>query len=326
MVAVSLSPKGQQALTYLRRGWHPLPLCYTHEGRCVCGKDHDDSQAGKAPLTYWKARKRVTEAQVMRWWTRHPDANVAVLLHLSGLLVVDIDSDEAVEEIREKRWPRSLTVKTRKGYHVYFTRPLDCPKGRRTQRGESQAIDVLSTGYVVAPPSVSPSGHVYQWLTDPASEPLTAPDWPVEILEQGYKAESHRPAWKAPRMQRRRCSDGEFRTFTNPHNTREEWLKSALSYINAEDYDMWLHIGMALKQWDDKGNGHGRGFALWDEWSSASSKYPGRRKLQAKWRSFGRRGGVNLATLFAHAKRAGFSYDSPCRVQVVKRVGGWKKA
>ncbi len=84
-------------------------------------------------------------------------------------------------------------------------------------------------------------------------------------------------------------------------------IYEALNCIDAScDYDTWREIGMALH--DELGH---RGFAIWNAWSSKSStKYKGIEDLNNKWKSFKSGGGVKIATLFMHARNAGWQPTS----------------
>ena len=81
-----------------------------------------------------------------------------------------------------------------------------------------------------------------------------------------------------------------------------ERIRDALNSINADDRDLWLQSGMALK---DELQVAGR--RLWDEWSRRSDKY-NERDQDAAWKSF-RRNGIGIGTLFHHAKVAGWRDD-----------------
>jgi hypothetical protein len=111
---------------------------------------------------------------------------------VSGIVVVDVD-DERAHELVEKTcgWPRTVRAKTRKGWHLYFRRPADGSRNG-VRRGEA-ALDVRGDGgYVVAPPSVHPSGSEYGWEISPFTFeggmwlPLVIPDelhgllWPAQ--------------------------------------------------------------------------------------------------------------------------------------------------
>lgn len=79
----------------------------------------------------------------------------------------------------------------------------------------------------------------------------------------------------------------------------QELVKKALEYIPADEYTLWIEIGMALKA-------AAIDFALFDEWSAKSSKYD-RDTCLEKWSTFnGNR--LGLGTIFHHAKQNGFQF------------------
>jgi len=80
----------------------------------------------------------------------------------------------------------------------------------------------------------------------------------------------------------------------------EERIADALRALPADDRDIWLQVGMALK--DSLGE---RGRSLWDTWSASSSKF-NQKDQERTWRSI-RRNGITVATLFWHAQRNGWS-------------------
>jgi len=294
--------------SYVDLGWHPIPLCWpTVLGLCACGRGHHEHGIGKAPLARSGYQDRlVTAKKAARWWSWRPDANVALLLEPSELVVVDIDGRDALDEAHGYGLPETLSVETGKGWHYYYRRPKNCSVGRATQRGESRLIDVLSKGYVVAPPSIHASGRVYVWSGRPVSELPDVPKWARELLP--------RPAWMLPKGFR-----PPSRKFEEGH-ADPPVIHSALAFIEPEEYELWLHIGFALQTWDDVGNGNGRGFRIWDQWSQRSSKYPGTKELKTKWNSFRKQsGGLGLGTLFEFAKRQGWDPD---RLQSIESTGG----
>jgi hypothetical protein len=86
-----------------------------------------------------------------------------------------------------------------------------------------------------------------------------------------------------------------------PADCDEEKIADALSAIPADDRDIWLQMGMALK--DELGDS---GRALWDNWSGKCAEKFNDRDQEKTWRSF-RRNGVGIGTLFHHARQHGWS-------------------
>lgn len=80
-------------------------------------------------------------------------------------------------------------------------------------------------------------------------------------------------------------------------------IRSAVSYIDAANRDVWVKIGMALKS--ELGES---GRELWDEWSQSADNYNPRDAADV-WRSIRADGKVGIATLFFEAKQQGWKDD-----------------
>jgi hypothetical protein len=81
----------------------------------------------------------------------------------------------------------------------------------------------------------------------------------------------------------------------------QERIADALRAIPADDRDIWLQVGMALKA--ELGDG---GRPIWDNWSATCPKKFKDRDQDKTWRSF-RRNGIGIGTLFFHAQQHGWS-------------------
>lgn len=158
------------AQEYLARGWSPIPM----------------KPGVKEPAVKFKhlaeqdfALPGIPRAEYL---LHTSGAGVGILLRPSRLLCIDCDSTEAVAEaIRNTDEPCNNVVLSSKGAHMYYRRPDDCPPLRTVHRGASGKIDIMADGYMMAPPSLHPSGHRYQWL---AWGPLQdAPAWAVGFLQ-----------------------------------------------------------------------------------------------------------------------------------------------
>ena len=159
----------QAALAYMARGWLAIPM----------------KPGTKEPAVKFKELQAqdfvVPHIPREGYFQEEPGAGVGVLLRPSHLLVVDCDSAAAgAEAVRNTPERCNNVVLSTKGAHLYYRRPDHCPPLRTVKRGASQAIDILADGYIVAPPSVHPSGYRYQWLRQGALQ--EAPDWAVGLL------------------------------------------------------------------------------------------------------------------------------------------------
>jgi hypothetical protein len=178
----------EPAQDYQANGWSVLPL----------------KPRGKEPLVPWQKfqQHRATALQVMAWWNTWPEANVGVVTGtVSGLVVVDLDGEEGLGHAG--RFPETMTARTGRGRHLYYAHPGGLVVSRI---GLLPHVDVRGDGgYVVAPPSVHPSGAVYAWAERTWDGPLTAlPDWittvePVGATpQQGQEEASQRQKQNAP--------------------------------------------------------------------------------------------------------------------------------
>ena len=293
----SRSRKLEAALEYTKIGWYIIPLCWPDaKGSCACPKKHQrEKEVGKAPILGKDFQHfRATENQIRLWWEKWPKANLGVLLEPSGLMVVEVDSPKAFEEVQKLGIPKTLTNRSSKGYHYIFERPEDFPTTRSTKRGKSEAIDLLSSGYANLPPSTHQTGHIYRF--DVGLPLAKAPTWVKWMLEE-------RTLFKEPEAPRE--SQKPLTISTKLDKTEEERVEDALQYISAEHYDDWLHIGMALHWWDFAGDGGSSGRYLWDKWSRTSPKFDSKTQ-DTKWNSFKPGKGITLGTLFEMAKDNGW--------------------
>lgn len=123
-----------------------------------------------------------------RWIAdRWPGHNVgAVTGKISGIVVVDLDSEDAVGELSVQlgELPRTVTAWTHRGAHLWFAYPSGVRIRNRARLGGIE-IDVRGDGgYVVVPPSIHPSGTPYAWDVSPLElwPPLPVPGALLELL------------------------------------------------------------------------------------------------------------------------------------------------
>ncbi len=143
----------------------------------------------KRPLLPWKTYQLrcAPRPELLSWFKRWPAAGVGIVCgRVSGIVVVDCDprNGDGLAAI-EHRLPLTPTARSGGGgLHSYFaTSGLVVPKIPRLLPG----VDLQGeASYIIAPPSVHPSGCQYRWLTrsELGSIPL-APLPPViwEVIE-----------------------------------------------------------------------------------------------------------------------------------------------
>jgi len=81
--------------------------------------------------------------------------------------------------------------------------------------------------------------------------------------------------------------DDPLMAFEPPVGIELSEARRLVAYVDNEDYDTWLKVGMSLHYEFD---GDGTALELWDEWSSTASNYASREDLDKRWESFGRSG------------------------------------
>ena len=82
-------------------------------------------------------------------------------------------------------------------------------------------------------------------------------------------------------------------------------IRAALFFVDATDRDMWIQMGMAVK--DEMGEA---GFSLWDEWSQTAHNYQAK-AAKSVWKSIKFGGKVTIGSLFYFASKAGYKSSSP---------------
>ena len=166
MITVLQSRFAVEAITYAEElGWYVGPVCWPDgQGACACGRGHSTQETGKAPLTPRGHLGFTSDpGELARLGEQYPEANLAVDLERSGLVVVDCDSAAAVAEFEGQHSGALAVAVTGKGKHFYFRRSPDCPATRITRSGQSGAIDILSKGFTILPPSLHRTGRRYEW-------------------------------------------------------------------------------------------------------------------------------------------------------------------
>lgn len=171
-----LSPFATAALSYAGRGWPVLPLVPGQKiplsGKSTPGFPEDGLLSATTELS-----------QILEWWTLQPRANVGLRTGIA-FDVLDFDSTEAITNLAlycgQEPTPKGPVSATGKGTHWLFA-----PTGHRNSTGLLPKLDYRGlNGYIVAPPSVHPSGLIYYWAVEPTLAIPVAPAWLLRLLDE----------------------------------------------------------------------------------------------------------------------------------------------
>ena len=237
------------------------------------------------------------ENTIGEWASATPTANIGFACGPeANATVVDVDRHHGGVETmaalvkRHGELPKCPMSQTpRGGYHLIFAH--DKRVGCSTNV-LGKGLDVKSKGgYIVLPPSEWDGftkgkkvcdGGVYKWIRAPRGTSFPAmPDWMIKKLMPKPVARFNPKSW-----------DKTDASLVD--------AAKALKYISNHDYGVWIDLGMAMK------SGFGdAGFDLWDNWSCSGYTDHNSKECRAKWRSFKRNDGIQIGTLFYHARLAG---------------------
>jgi hypothetical protein len=180
------------ALEYADRGWPVFPLHTPQaDGSCSCRKDCG-KQCGKHPRTaHGLLDATIDHEQIRKWWTRWPDANLAVRTGVACDMF-DIDHDDmhdGTADLPAFDMPGGPIVRTGNGWHFYL---LPTREGNRTRfsahcdwRGDG--------GYSILPPSLHFTGRRYEWFVPFDTRLNAAPSELVSALQRTAPRAPARP-------------------------------------------------------------------------------------------------------------------------------------
>ena len=234
-----------------------------------------------------QVRWRQVTAANFRNYIRHGDNGFAILTG-NQYVVIDLDLKHAPPQyIYDTLWEGCAAVeKTPGGFHFWFLR--DGPAAALATKTavewngfRTPGLDIRAAGgicYCAPSTYIGTDGTImeYKWIKGTLS---TADSMPVSLLNYFIAPPSQRPQPHA-----------------TPNNTEILIILASLSQHRVDDYDSWIHIGMALKN-------SGYSCDVWDEWSAFSPKYtPG--ECNRKWHTFlNVPAGPTIATIYYYLKQ-----------------------
>jgi len=183
----------EAALLYRRElGWSVIPV----------------EPKGKRPLVRWEQYQHepASEDQIRAWWTEHPTANIGIVTgQVSGIVVLDVDGPEGAQSLEQQPEiePTAMSA-TSRGTHLFFKHPGDVEL--RNFARKLPGLDFRGDGgYIVAPPSIHSSDHVYSWSLWPHQQPSAdLPGWLRDLVS----ANGYVPTATAPLAEAKRIREG----------------------------------------------------------------------------------------------------------------------
>ncbi len=176
----------EAGLSYIAHGFNVFPV-----------------KPDKKPLTAHGLKDATqTQAGVREYWTRWPEAGIA--LGTDGFIVLDFDTknggleNKSAIEAKYGSLPRTRTHRTGGGgEHWIYRNPNGTDVRNTVALADYRGVDLRANGgYIVAPPSMHESGTRYEVLDD--SEIAPAPTWLVELATKRITKAQHTAPERQP--------------------------------------------------------------------------------------------------------------------------------
>ena len=276
---------------FLEAGYPIIGLhAITPDGQCGCG-DPRCKNAGKHPYSSaWQSAPLWSDEQI-DCMVDMGQLSTGYGVVMRNLLVIDVDARNGGVESLARLLDdvpaiagAGMIVETGSGggsRHFYFSLPEGAALS--TKLTNYPGIDFKSSGYVVGPGSQHVSGGRYTLLVGAPDDIMPAPP---ELIERLRKPERVRVD-----------ISGRHIDLANAD------IIAMLAHIEADDYDRWVRVGMALHAVTN-----GAGLDIWDAWSRGSDKYRAG-VCEYKWHSFGKSQTiVSFGTLAHYAQEGGWQF------------------
>jgi bifunctional DNA primase/polymerase-like protein len=167
------------ALWYRKKGFSVIPC---------------KPRSKEALVSWTEYQKRLpTETEIHGWWAQNPRANVAIILgDVSGIITLEVDDEKAIDGRFIPLTPQAISG-GKKLPHFYFRSPsVDFKNYKANSNGREQFSIRGKNQYVLAPPSVHPSGGPYSWFHGRGIhevELAEPPDWILKLITLNSRKE-----------------------------------------------------------------------------------------------------------------------------------------
>lgn len=250
---------------YLSLGWSVIPIMHKSKIPAI-----------KAWREYQKRLPTVDELN--DWFQDGKSCNIALVTgSVSKVSVLDADGAAGKKSLADLKLTSTVQASTGRGKHLFFA---DKEGKARNFVRRFPGLDARGEGgYVLVYPSIHENGSQYKWI---GSFECSLPEFPDSLLPREKEV-----------TQGTAVSDSKF-----TQTQRLQLLEKALPLLKTErieNYDDWIKVGMALKEFGSVG------FRLWNEWSKKSSKYSEEINFE-KWRTFNEECKITIGSILYWAK------------------------
>jgi hypothetical protein len=171
-----------EAIRYLALGWSVIPLAYRekHPAWSALPQVYDPAQ--KRKVGKWEEyQHRHARQDEVEYWFGRAACNVGIVCgKISGIVGIDCDSFSAYMWVRRNLMgyhDQTPIASSGAGHHVFFAYPGK-PVANSVGTLGVDGLDIRGDGgYLVAAPSIHPSGRAYHWIIPPDTPLLNLPAW-----------------------------------------------------------------------------------------------------------------------------------------------------
>ena len=194
----------------------------------------------KEPTGAWKQyqtqKPSAEEFQCLMERVRNKERNLAIVTgNISEIWVLDIDGEDGANSLIELKKqhgeiPKTCTVKTGKGLHLYFKYPENATI--RNAGSLLHGIDVRGEGgYIVAPPSLHENGSEYSFINKTTLDDIIdAPEWLLAIVSNSGLQRACKVIRSSQKGNRNNTLNKEaFKLFKSSTEPKEKIEKDLLS-------------------------------------------------------------------------------------------------
>jgi len=250
---------------YLDLGWFIMPIYYKTKVPVLKG---------------WTERGLPTHAEIDQWFA-NPKTNIGLVTgSVSKVSIIDGDGPAGIKSIHDAKLNSTVQATSGRGKHLFYSDPEG--KARNFVK-RLPGLDARGDGgQVLIYPSIHPNGQQYRWI---GKFDVALPPFPEQFIT----------VQEAPKS----VTNGQVIS-DNPltQTQRLQMLEKALPLLKTarvENYDDWIKIGMALKEFGMVG------FRMWDKWSQQSTKYSAE-AISKKWGTFNEESGITIGSIIHWAR------------------------